>query len=97
MTTLPILSGAPVVTLWPVGGQMTAVRREPGVVDAGLLVNPVACSSTGHLLGCHNPWLNRTWCVCGQVQVPGEHGTWHQRPVHVGPGRTGDVVGFIRY
>ncbi len=29
-----------------------------------------------HLPGCHNPWVDETWCLCGEVRWPGNTGVW---------------------
>lgn len=39
----------------------------------------LACG-TEHLPGCYNPNCDQTWCICGQVQWPGQVGTWHSVP-----------------
>jgi hypothetical protein len=29
-----------------------------------------------HLPGCYNPNCDQTWCMCGEVQWPGDVGLW---------------------
>ena len=33
----------------------------------------VRCASLGHPGATYNPWLDRTWCLCGEVVRSGDH------------------------
>lgn len=56
-----------------------------------------ACSGTGHLVGCYNPWLDETACVCGRHWWTGRHGSWHARYLYAHGGQGAPVLGYDVY
>ena len=59
---------------------------------------PLTCGEQ-HLPGCHNTWLDTTWCICGAFTWPGDRGVWKCRPIHdhdrIGQGPT--LTGWDHY
>lgn len=38
----------------------------------------LTCEEAGyHLPGCYNPWMESTFCICGEQRWPGDTGQWH--------------------
>lgn len=55
-----------------------------------------SCAGVDHLPGCYNPWLNRTYCLCGGHSWPRCVGEWKNRPLYeVTYSATGRPVGHI--
>ncbi len=39
-------------------------------------MRPDLCAEHGHPGVTYNPWHDKTWCLCGEVVVNGNHDTW---------------------
>lgn len=56
-----------------------------------------ACNGTGHLVGCYNPLLDETACVCGKHWWRGDRGSWHARHLHDHSCRGAQILGYDVY
>ena len=61
------LRGAVMSDVEPCGVPAGATRIDPGA--------RVDCAGLGHPGVTYNNWLDRTWCLCGQVSYPGQSST----------------------
>lgn len=55
-----------------VGGFGVVGLGDPGK-PASYRTRPDLCEDMGHPGATYNPWHDRTWCLCGEVVVDGNH------------------------
>ena len=50
-----------------------------------------------HVPGCYNPWLDQTWCLCGDHQWIGSVPVLHARRLYEHAGRGAAFIGYDCY
>ena len=75
---------------------MTETFRGRDLIGSYSATRP-ACAGSGHLIGCYNPQMDETACICGEHWWRGDRGSWHARYLYEHAGRGARLLGYDVY